>query len=67
MSMEYHSKHFYSVLTNGEIELRIKFSKNGCGVDPGDLPDGAIIGHDNCGNIYINGKIAKIEFRKEEW
>jgi len=54
----------YPVLTNGEIEFRLnvlapKFS----GGAFGKLPDGVILGTDNNGNYYLNGKPARIEHR----
>lgn len=50
----------YPVLTNGEIEIDIRSSKNDCYFD---LPDGVIFGEDNKGNYYLNGKPAYVEHR----
>ena len=52
----------YPVLTNGEIEIDIRSSKNDCCID---LPDGVIFGEDNKGNFYLNGKPAYVEHRME--
>ena len=59
----------YSVLTNGEIEVKLAFSKYSVGIDVNDLPDGVVFGQDNRGKYYLNGKPAHIEMRiaKEEF
>ena len=51
----------YSVLTNGETELEIQYSRFDCGVDPGTH----IFGQDGYGNLYIDGKPARVDIRIE--
>ena len=51
--------YYYSVLTNGETELRINCGRFDCGVDP----KGHIVGQDGYGRYYIDGKEAHIEIR----
>ena len=56
----------YPVLTNGEIEFRLNvLSGKWSGGTFGNIPDGVILGQDNCGNLYLNGKPAKVEHRTE--
>jgi len=54
---------FYSVFTNGEVELEIKCSKNSCGVDPGRH----VFGQDGYGNMFIDGKPARVEMRERTY
>jgi hypothetical protein len=46
---------YYSVLTNGEIDLEIQCHRNGCFIDP--LP-GVMYSIDSNGQQYLNGKPA---------
>lgn len=56
----------YPVLTNGEIEFRLNVLPGKWeGGTFGNLPDGVILGQDNSGKLYLNGKPAVVEHRKE--
>lgn len=52
---------YYSVLTNGIVELEIHGSKHGSSVDPGSH----IVGQDGVGKHYIDGIPAHVETRVE--
>lgn len=57
---------WYSVLTNGNIEFRLELmNPKWAGGTFAHLPDGVILGTDNKGNYYLNGKPAHIEQRME--
>lgn len=55
---------YYSVLTNGEIELEVYCYRNGCFIDP---PPGVIYSIDWDGQQYLNGKPAWNEIKEREW
>jgi len=58
---------YYSVLTNGEIEIEIE---GPCGRDRSagiHIPDGVVFGQDNRGNYYLNGIPARIEMRHQHF
>ena len=55
---------YYSVLTNGEIELEIQCHRNGCFID---LPLGVRYSIDSNGQQYLNDKPAWNEIKEREW
>ena len=54
---------YYSVLTNGEIDLEIQCHRNGCFIDPPPGVKYSIID----GREYINDKPAWNEIKEREW
>ena len=63
--MPEHGEYIYPVITDGEIDLRIEMNnRGGAYVEP---DDGVVFGSDSAGNYFINGKKAKIKYRKETW
>lgn len=54
---------YYSVLTNGEIDLEIQCHRNGCFIDPPPGVKYSIVD----GREYINDRPAWNEIKEREW